>query len=119
MNSMTNSSRPSQVTTKIKHNNFSNYAAPLSQFGTDFVDNKYSYLLLSHRRLVSPTQKRKLFSDISSSTTVNTTDTKTTAKSTTYQPTVSLYATPPISWKKEGSEMMGDTKGKIMNSINS
>ena len=40
---MTNSSRLSRVTPKIKHNNFSNYTATLSQSVIESIDNKYSY----------------------------------------------------------------------------
>ena len=111
MSSMTNSSRPSRVTPKFKHNHFSNYTSALFQSATKSIDNTYAYLPLSQRLPVSisfpttspysiyttPTQKHKLFSDTSSAKTVNPSDTKTTAKSTTYKPTVSSYATLPIS----------------------
>ena len=132
-NLTTTNNRPSRVSPKIKHTHFSNYAAALSQSVNDPVDNRYSYNPLSQRRPVSisfptneqyaikpnPTQKRKLFNDQSSTSTGQTTDTKTTAKSTTFQPTVSTYETPPTSWKHEVSEMMGDMKLDITNSIQS
>jgi len=132
-NPTTNNSRPNRVLPKIKHNHFSNYAADLSQSVNEPVENRYSYPPLSQRRPVSisfptneqysinptPTQKRKLFYDISSASTVQPTDTKTTAKSTTFQPTVSTYETPPTSWKSEVSEMMGEMKVDITNSIHS
>ena len=54
-----------------------------------------------------------LKSSNSSASTVQTTDTKTTAKSTTFQPTVSIYKTSPTSWKSEVSEMMGEMKVNI------
>ena len=50
---MTNSSKPSRVTSKIRHNYFSNYAAAPSQFITESVNNKYSYTPLSQRPPVS------------------------------------------------------------------
>ena len=130
-NPTTNSGRPSRVSPKIKHNHFSNYAATLSQSVNEPVEKRYSYPPLSQRRPVSisfatneqyalnptPTQKRKPFNDISSASTVQTTDTKTTVKSTTFQPTVSTYETPPNSLKREVSTMMGDMKVDTTKSI--
>ena len=121
-NPMTNKSRPSQFPPKIQHNYFSNYTV------NEPVDNKYSYPPLFQRKPVSisfpiidsyainytPTKKRTLFNDSSSPTTVHTTYTKTTAKPTTYQPTVSSYYTCPMSWKKELSEMIGNMKGDVV-----
>ena len=132
-NPTTNNSRPSRVSPKIKHTHFSSYLSALSQEVKEPVEIKYSYPPLSQRRPVSisfptneqyainptPTQKRKLFNDTSSASTVQTTDTKTTAKSTMFQPTVSTYETPPTSWKSEVTEMMGEMKVDITKSIHS
>ena len=60
----------------------------------------------------------------SSASTVQTTDTKTTAKSTTFKPTVSIYKTPPTTksiqsliidqMKSEMKSMMKETKEQKM-----
>ena len=53
MNSMKNSSKPSRVTSKLKHSIFSNYTAALSHSATDSIDNKYTYPALSQKQPVS------------------------------------------------------------------